>query len=233
MVTIQTGCKCIDTSLNGGILPETVTLIYGEPETGKTTLVIQCAVNCAIQKLKVLFIDCDNSFYAKRLFQISKDRFEEVAERIILVKPKNFKEQTVLIDQINDYATANVGLIIIDTFTSLYGAKVSETLVKSKTFDVNRELNRQLAILAQTTKIKKIPVIITSQVRCVFNDQSTSIRPVATRVLKFWADTIITLKPTNNSITIKAVLEKAREIEEEVTCYVQIGEDGIKDTQIH
>lgn len=233
MVTIQTGCKCIDTSLSGGILPETVTLIYGEPETGKTTLVIQCAVNCAIQNLKVLFIDCDNSFYAKRLFQISKDRFEEVAERIILVKPKNFKEQTVLIDQINDYATANVGLIIIDTFTSLYGAKVSETLVKSKTFDVNRELNRQLAILAQTTKIKKIPVIITSQVRSVFNDQSTSIRPVATRVLKFWADTIITLKPTNNPITIKAVLEKAREIEEEVTCYVQIGEDGIKDTQIH
>jgi RecA/RadA recombinase len=233
MVAIQTGCKCIDTSLSGGILPETVTLIYGEPETGKTTLAIQCAVNCAIQNLKVLFIDCDNSFYAKRLSQISKDRFDEVAERIILVKPKNFNEQTALIDQINDYTTANVGLIIIDTFTSLYGAKVSETSAKSKTFDVNRELNRQLAILAQTTKIKKIPVIITSQVRCVFNDQSTSIRPVATRVLKFWADTIITLKPTNNPITIKAVLEKAREIEEEVTCYVQIGEDGIKDTQIH
>jgi RecA/RadA recombinase len=232
MVTIQTGCNCIDTSLSGGILPETVTLIYGEPETGKTTLVMQCAVNCAIQNLKVLFIDCDNSFYAKRIAQISKDLFEIVAERIILVKPKNFKEQTALIDQINDYATANVGLIIIDTFTSLYGAKVSETSVKSKTFGINRELNRQLAILAQTTKIKKIPVIITSQVRCVFNDQSTSIKPVATRVLKFWADTIINLKPTNNPITIKAVLERAKEIEDEVTCYVQIGEDGLKDTQI-
>ena len=233
MVKIQTGCKCIDTSIGGGISPETVTLIYGEPETGKTTLAMQCAFNCAIQNLKVLFIDCDNSFYAKRLFQISKDRFEEVAERIILVKPKNFKEQTALIDQINDYATANVGLIIIDTFTSLYGAKVSEASAKSKTFGVNRELNRQLAILAQTTKIKKIPVIITSQVRNVFNDQSTSVRPVATRVLKFWADTIITLKPTNNPQTIKAVLEKAREIDEEVTCYVQIGEAGIQDTQIH
>jgi hypothetical protein len=28
-------------------------------------------------------------------------------------------------------------------------------------------------------------------------------------------------------------LEKAREIDEEVTCYVQIGEAGIQDTQIH
>ena len=233
MVIIQTGCKCIDTNISGGILPETVTLIYGEPETGKTTLAMQCAVNCAIQNLKVLFIDCDNSFYAKRLSQISKGRFDEVAERIILVKPKNFKEQTALVDQINDYATTNVGLIIIDTFTSLYGARVSETAIKSKTFGINRELNRQLAILAQTTKIKKIPVIITSQVRSVFNDQITSVRPVATRVLKFWADTIISLKPTNNSQTIKAVLEKAREIKEEVMCYVQIGEVGIQDTQIH
>jgi DNA repair protein RadB len=230
MVTIQTGCKCIDSKIGGGISPETVTLIYGEPETGKTTLAMQCAVNCAVQNPKVLFVDCDNTFYAKRLTQISGDHFDEVAERIILVKPKDFKEQTAIIDQIQDY-TANVGLIIIDTFTSLYSAKVSESPGKAKAFSVNRELNRQLAILAQTTKIRKIPLIITSQVRSVFTDQSSSVRPVATRVLKFWADNIIALKPTEQPQTIKATLEKAREIEQEATCYVQIGENGIQDTQ--
>ena len=229
MVRIQTGCKCIDSSIGGGISPETVTLVYGEPETGKTTFAMQCAVNCAVQDFKVLFVDCDNTFYAKRLSQISKDHFDEVAERIILVKPKDFREQTAVVDRIQDYATKNVGLIIIDTFTSLYGAKVCET--SGKAFGVNRELNRQLAILAQTVKIRKIPVIITSQVRNVFSEQSTSVRPVATRVLKFWADTIIALKPTDYPQTIKAILEKAREIEQEVTCYVQIGEAGIQDTQ--
>jgi DNA repair protein RadB len=232
MVTIPTGSKCIDDNIGGGIFPETVTLIYGEPETGKTTLAIQCAVNCAIQNLKVLFVDCDNTFYAKRLAQISGDRFDEVAERIILVKPKDFREQTQLIDCIQDYSS-NAGLIIIDTFTSLYGAKVCESAGKAKAFGVNRELNRQLAILAQTTKIQKIPVLLTSQVRNVFTDQSSSVRPVATRVLKFWADTIIALKPTQTPQTIKAVLEKAREIQREVTCYVQIGEAGIQDTQFH
>ena len=94
-------------------------------------------------------------------------------------------------------------------------------------------MNRQLAILAQIVKIRKIPVIITSQVRSVFNDQSSSVRPVATRVLKFWADTIIALKPTETRQTIKALLEKAREIQQEITCYVQIGEAGIQDTQFH
>ena len=233
MDKIPTGSKCIDTSIGGGISPETVTLIYGEPETGKSTLAMQCAVNCALQNFKVLFVDCDNTFYAKRLSQISGDRFDEVAERIILVRPKDFREQTAVVDGIQDYATKNVGLIIFDTFTSLYGAKVCETSGKAKAFGVNRELNRQLAILAQTTKIRKIPVMITSQVRSVFSDQSASVRPVATRVLKFWADTIIALKPTQNLQTIKAVMEKAREMEQEATCYVQIGESGIQDTQFH
>jgi RecA/RadA recombinase len=233
MVKIQTGSKCIDRIIGGGILPETVTLIYGEPETGKTTLAMQCAVYCALQNFKVLFVDCDNTFYAKRLSQISGEKFDEVAERIILVKPKDFREQTAVVDGIQDYATKKVGLIIFDTFTSLYGAKVCETLSKTRTFGVNRELNRQLAILAQITKIRKIPVIITSQVRSVFTDQCSSVRPVATRVLKFWADTIIALKPTENPQTIKAIVEKAREIEQEVTCYVQRGESGIQDTQFH
>jgi len=233
MVNIQTGIKCIDSSIGGGISPETVTLIYGEPETGKTTLAMQCAVNCALQNLKVLFVDCDNTFYAKRLSQISGDRFDEVAEKIMLVKPKDFREQTALIDCIQDYATKNVGLIIFDTFTSLYGAKVSESPSKAKAFSVNRELNRQLAILAQTVKVRKIPLVITSQVRSVFTDESVSVRPVATRVLKFWADTIIALKPTETPQTVKAVIEKARDIQQEVTCYVQIGEKGIQDTQFH
>jgi hypothetical protein len=72
---------------------------------------------------------------------------------------------------------------------------------------------------------------MTSQVRSVFTDQSACVRPVATRVLKFWADNIIALKPTEQPQTIKATLEKAREIQQEATCYVQIGEKGIQDTQ--
>src|SRR4030066_2367386 len=112
---ILTGCGCIDSNLGGGISPGTVTAVYGEPETGKTTLAMQCAVNCAVQNFKVLFVDCDNTFYAKRLSQISGDKFDEVAERIILMKPKDFREQIAVIDQIQDYASTNVGLIIIDT----------------------------------------------------------------------------------------------------------------------
>lgn len=228
MTQIKTGIECIDAQLTGGITPNTVTLIYGEPETGKSTLVMQCAVNCALLRRKVLFVDCDNTFSAKRLSQIAGDRFDEVAERIVLVKPKNFSEQTAFIDCLQDY-TANVGLIVIDTFTSLYGAQVAEA--SGKAFILNRELNRQLAILAQIVRTKKIPMLLTSQVRSIISDQNPGIRPVATRVLKFWADNIIALKPTEELRVVKAVLEKPHEDEAETVCYVQIGESGIRDTQ--
>jgi len=229
MVSISTGCKCIDNNIGDGITPESVVLIYGEPETGKTTLAMQCAVNCTMQDFKVLFVDCENTFSTQRLSQLAAERFDQVAAQIILVKPQDFREQAALIDRIQDYTQRNFGLIIIDTLTSLYGAEVAER--SGKAFNVNRELNRQLAILAQATRIRKIPVIVTSQVRSVFDNPDVSVAPVARRVLKFWADTIIALKPTSYPQILKATVEKSQSNSEETTCYVQIQESGIKDTQ--
>ena len=228
MVAISMGCKCIDDSIGGGISPESVVLVYGEPETGKTTFALQCAVNCALQNLKVLFVDCENTFSTKRMSQIAKEKFEPVAERVNLIKPKDFREQTAVVDRIQDYTAKNFGLIVIDTLTSLYGLEVAE--YSGKAFSVNRELNRQLAILAQATKIRKIPVMVTSQVRSVFDNPGVSIAPVANRVLKFWADIIIALEPTEYPPIIKAVIEKARGVSQETNCYVQILESGIQDT---
>ena len=224
---ILTGCGCIDSNLNGGISPKSVIMIYGEPETGKSTLAMQCAVNCAIQGYKTLFVDCDNTFSAKRLSQVASGKFEEIADLIILLKPADFGEQTAVIDRISEYTAKNFGLVVIDTFNSLYRAKVADS--SGKAFGLNRELNRQLAILAQTAKTQKMPVVITSQVRGSLNQAYQSVAPVATRVLEFWADTIIAMKPTENPQTIKAVLEKKGEKAQEVACYLRIDETGIRD----
>ena len=226
---INTGSNCLDNGLGGGISPRTITMIYGEAETGKTTLAIQCALSCALQNRKTLFVDCDNSFSTERLSQISNEKFDEVAELIILVKPKDFAEQTVLVDHLEDYIAKNFGLVVIDTFNSLYRAKVSETSSKAS-FGVNRELNRQMALLAQVAKTNNIPIILTSQVRAVFDETYVSVAPVATRVLKFWADSIIALKPTEEPQTIKAVVEKNHNAQE-ATYYLRIAETGIHDCE--
>ena len=228
---ILTGCNCIDSNIDGGISPETVTLVYGEPETGKSTLSTQCAVNCAMQGYKTLFVDCDGMFSTKRLSQLSGGKFEEIAELIILVRPIDFKEQTALVDHLLDYTARNTGLVVIDTVTSLYRARVSES--SGKAFGLNRELNRQMALLAQTAKIQKIPILVTSQVRGVLDQPLGGVEPVATRVLKFWADTIIAMKPTENPRIIKAVLEKSPNIAEVAFCHLRIEENGIHDSPFH
>lgn len=230
--SISTGSSCIDNWLDGGIAPETITLIYGEPETGKTTLAMQCVVNSAMQNIKTVYVDCDNTFATERLLQITGMKFNEIAEQIILIRPKNFDEQTAVIDKLQGHIrTFNAGLVVIDTLNGLYRAKVAEVAVKSKAqFQLSRELNRQLAILAQTAKTNHIPIIITSQVKSMINEPFITIAPVATRVLQFWANTTIALKATENPQTILASIKKDQNAKE-ATCYLRIAQKGIIDNE--
>jgi RecA/RadA recombinase len=231
MAQIQTGCNCIDQKIGGGLKPDSITLVYGEPETGKSTFALQCAVNCAVQTGgKILYIDCDNTFSTERLAQVAGWNFETVAERIVLFKPKDFREQTALLDHVENYLNG-VSLIVIDTVTSLYSARAAES---PKSFSANRELNRQLALLAEQVKVKKIPLLFTSQVRSIISDQTSGVRPVATRVLQFWADNIIFFKPTELPQTIRVIVEKPASTSSatQAACYIHIGEAGLRDTQL-
>ena len=222
---ISTGCDKIDQILGGGIAVESISLIYGEAETGKTTLAMQCAANCARQGCKTLFVDCDNAFSVRRLSQIASNNFKEVAGFIILVRPNDFQEQGIVVDRLADWITKNFGLVVFDTITSLYRLNVGESA--SKTFEMNRELNRQLAVLAQVARTQKVAVLIASQVHSVLNRVPVSVQPVATRVLKFWADTVIALNPTEIPQTVRAVLEKNPGKLQTTTCDLKIEETGI------
>lgn len=228
---IPTGSKTIDEYLGGGLPAESISLIYGEAETGKTTLAMQCAVNCAKQGRKTLFVDCDDTFSVQRLSQITAKQFAEIAEMIVLAKPHDFREQTAIIDQLTEYVTNNFALTIIDTFTSLYRLKVSES--PSKTFELNRELNRQLAVLAQTAKTNKIAILMTSQVHSVLDEVPGSVEPVATRVLKFWANAIIALRPTENPQIVKMTLEKNPRKLQPKTHRLRIEDSGMHEYSNH
>jgi DNA repair and recombination protein RadB len=228
---IPTDCVSIDRILEGGLPSGSVSLIYGEAETGKTTLAMQCVVNCARKGYKTLFIDCDGTFSARRLSQIAAEHFKEILELVILVRPENFHEQTVFIDKLTEYITKNFGLIVIDTLTSLYRLKIAES--PDKTFELNRDLNRQTALLAQVARTQKIAVLATSQVRSIFNDANMGVEPVATRVLKFWADTILMMKPTERPGIIRVVLEKSPKGTQSLTFDSKIDNMGIHDYYMH
>jgi DNA repair protein RadB len=223
---IPTGCRTIDDFLKGGFPIESVILVYGEAETGKTTLAMQCAINCVRLGFKALFVDSDRTFSARRFSQIAGEQFQTIAEMIILVRPDDFEEQTAIVDQLNDYVNRNFKLVVFDTVTSLYRLKVSQS--PSRTFELNRELNRQLAVLAQMARTQKIAILLTSQVHSVLNEAPITIEPVATRVLKFWADIVVAMKLTENPQTINVTVEKNPEKLPPIACDLRIEETGVR-----
>jgi len=221
---IPTGCNAIDGILEGGLPPGSVTLMYGEAETGKTTLAIQCAVNVARLGYKTLFIDSDNTFAPERLSQIAKIDLEDVSASIILVRPSSFGEQGTVIDSLERYLTEKFGLVTVDTITSLYR---SELGTAKESFALNRELNRQVASLAQMAKTRGISVLLTSQVRSVLESDVAEVAPIGTRVLEFWSDFVLSLKLTAQRNVVLACVEKPAR--RGLRFRLLIAEDGIHD----
>lgn len=202
-------------------------LVYGEAETGKTTLAVQCAVNCARMGYKTLFVDCDGTFFPRRMVQIATEDFENLASQIVLIKPGDFEQQAIVLDRLNEYVGGKVRLIVIDTITGLYRERLGNDI--KRTFALNRELNRQMACLAQITKTQKIVSLVASQVRSEISEEHELVQPVATRVLKFWADITISLKPTAKTRIIKATVETHTTRKPSKTISLKIEEEGLRD----
>ncbi|HDO41545.1 MAG TPA: DNA repair protein RadB, partial [Candidatus Bathyarchaeota archaeon] len=171
---IPTGCPSLDGALDGGLHPGELTLIYGEAETGKTSLAIQCSVNSARMGYKVLFVDADGTFSLQRLMQIALQDFDETSQSIVIFTPSTFEEQSELVDELEKYISRNLGLIVFDTITSLYRSAIGG---REEAFKVNRELNRQVAMLTHIAKKFQTPILITSQVRSVLTETDSFVEP--------------------------------------------------------
>lgn len=204
MDVIPTGCYVFDRMIRGGFPVGQVALVYGEASTGKTTMAVQCAINCARRGFKTLFIDSDNAFPPNRLSQIAQQELSTIAPYILLFTPQNFKEQVHIIESLTSLLTSSVALVVVDTINSLYRVELGSS---AETFALNRELNRQLAYLVDIARTKKVVVLLTSQVHSIIGELN-EVEPLAMRVLNFHSRIVINLRKTAKVGVIDAVLKK-------------------------
>ena len=223
---VPTGCISLDKLLGGGFPAGAVSLIYGEAETGKTSLTVQCAVNCARRGIKSLFLDTDGTFSYERLSQIAEYDYKKISPLMIIMRPTTFQEQSDAIDHLEKVITNKFGLIVVDTVTSLYRVEFDET---EEVYVTNRELNRQLAILTELAKTRGVAVLVVSQVRGVLSGDSIEMRPVATRVLNYWSEVVLDMKQTGQTRVIKVLREKHPSIKGTGNVYIKIESSGITD----
>ncbi|HSQ53470.1 MAG TPA: AAA family ATPase [Acidobacteriota bacterium] len=222
---VLTGCISLDKLLGGGFPAGAVSLIYGEAETGKTSLTVQCAVNCARRGIKSLFLDTDGTFSYERLSQIAEYDYKKISPFMIIMRPITFHEQSDAIDHLEKVITNKFGLIIVDTITSLYRVEFDDTEV----YVTNRELNRQLAVLTELAKTRGVAVLVVSQVRGVLSGDSIEMRPVATRVLNYWSEVVLDMKQTGQTRVINVLREKHPSIKGTGNVYIKIESSGITD----
>ncbi len=201
---IPTGSGSLDSLLSGGLARGGVTLVYGEPASGKTTLAISAAANLLRldHAAKVLYIDSDSKFTPTRFTQMTGD--EGSLRQLIYIRPSTFEEQADVIDRLPEQL--NTGdLTCVDSVTGLYRVEGGNT---QKTFSENKELNRQLGSLKETALTIGVAVLLTGQVRSVIDSPVPTVEPVAQRLLRFWSDTVIRIENTATQGVKQATIEK-------------------------
>ena len=207
-----------------------LTLIYGEAATGKTTTVIQAANECASKGYKVVLIDSDRSFTQQRFNQIAAGRGADVSELITLFFPETFSEQRHVVESLENYVTPKLGMIAVDSVSSLYRAAFSGG---DSVFTLNRDLSRQVAYLGELASAHKIACVITSQVHSRMQPAVPDIEPVARRTVFHFPQIIIRIKNTPKSGVKEFVLERidGRDVPSN-SCFVSLREDGLRDVQV-
>ncbi|HID91383.1 TPA: hypothetical protein EYP44_05440 [Candidatus Bathyarchaeota archaeon] len=224
MGPIPTGCGPVDEMLRGGLPLGAISLAYGEATSGRTTFALQCAISCAKKQGQVLFILTDHLANVERLSRMLGSG--PIAKDVILFLPRSFHEQQRIIDGLEQYITRKVRLIVFDTVTELYHAELGSL---SETIDLNRELNRQLARLAEVAKKYHLSVLLTAQVHAVPEDNR--VEPVASRILKYWSDIVLRLERGRSPTTRRVVLEKFLGRRSRRSCYFKMTEAGIRPTR--
>jgi DNA repair protein RadB len=237
---ISTGSFDLNKWLYGGYEKGIITMIAGPPGSGKTNMTVLTACSQAKKGNKVIFIDTEGGFSTDRVKQIVGENYADILKNIFLVMPSSFEEQKKFFTTLNDQLKKEqISLIIVDGMAMLYRLELGdarskegerfrdgEDMVKERGREVdeevrkiNREVAKQMKLLAEIAKTKNIPVIITNQVYNGFQTEEDwkkglerEVNIVGGDLFQYWCKCIIELR--NDRGKRRAILLKHRSLPE-------------------
>jgi len=181
---LKTDSDCLDW-LSDGLLDGTITQLYGEYATGKSTYCLKAASVASSNGKRTIYIDTENGFSPERLMQIGgKDSLKDV----MVFYPGDLEEQTRTIQQIEGSIKGDVGLIVVDSMVALY--KVDAKDLETRTELIN-DLSLQLLVLSRIARHNNIPVVITNHVYEDIENKRTM--AIGGHTLRYWSKVIIEL----------------------------------------
>ncbi len=233
---ISAGSYDLNKWLYGGYEKDIISMIAGPAGSGKTNFAILAACSQAKHGEKVIFVDTEGGFSPERVKQIvGQEKTEEILSNILLLKPTSFLEQKKDFEKlVRLLKDEQVGLVVVDGMAMLYRLELGDAIQSGEDVrvkDVNREVARQMKILAEIARKKNIPVIITNQVYQEFvkfedlkNGFERATNIVGGELMKYWSKCIIELKIDKGRR--KAILLKHRSLPQKEMIF-EINDSGI------
>lgn len=187
---IKTDLELLNDILKGN--RKEICCVYGEPASGKTTLVKEAAIYQSKKNKKVVFIDSENSFSVERVMQLNGDK--DILKNIFVLKPKDLKKQGEYLKGL--LKLKDLRLVILDSIGIFHRYEL-----KKNSYEANKELDLQFNILSELC-LKKISVMITNQVYTDINENRVNL--VGGSMTRNWSKCLIRLDKEPR----KLVLEK-------------------------
>ena len=190
----STGCKALDKILGGGVPLGALLEIVGEAGSGRTQLAHQLCVTVQLPKergglqMKALYVDSEGAFRPERLISIAK-RFDliprQVLRNVLHVRVLSFAQQYSAIVRSHEFLRYGLGLIVLDSLTSLLRSEYASDLAKRRW-----ALSRLLHALRLMAKEGPAIVLIND----VLSDPYTGeLRPVGGSILEQMTDVCLFL----------------------------------------
>ncbi|MEW5300059.1 MAG: hypothetical protein WDW36_003018 [Sanguina aurantia] len=206
IIQIATGCKELDTILDGGIETGSITEMYGEFRVGKTQLCHTLCVTCQLPidmggaEGKALYIDTEGTFRPARLAQIA-ERYglnpADVLDNVAYARAHNTEHQLhLLMNAAEMLSTSRFAIIVVDSATALYR---SEYQGRGELSGRQLALGRFLKALQRLADEFGVAVVVTNQVVCANLDGGSmfagpSVKPIGGNIMAHASTTRLWLK---------------------------------------
>jgi len=171
--------------------PSRVYLLYGDENTGKTTLLLTAASKLMAKGRRVVWVDCGARLHPQRLKQLVEPAHLDM---MYVAQPRTFKQQLTSITNIHDRPPADTKLVVCDDFTHLH--RLELTGKPSQDLPVYEALAFQAALLKDLAIERSIPAVVVGLVHEIPALSITA--PVAGRIVSYWSDCVVKLTRKNS-----------------------------------
>jgi len=177
--------------------------IWGDFGVGKTTFAIQTALNTVKFNEKVIYIYSKPNLPYEKLLSLSKGS-EEVLDRIVIIKPLNFKDLNNIIFNLEflilkkeKEIDSPYKLIIIDSLTDLYRIALNRDK-KETNYNLNYQLHQMLANLSYLNELYNVEILIVNETTKVRINDHFIDKQSGGQVMDYWISTDIKIERTEN-----------------------------------